>query len=57
MYGERDYDLERRKEAAHASLTRSGFVRDEFGHYDDPNNILRSGAYIDPRTGAVHRDM
>lgn len=40
-----------------AYLRRQGFVRDQYGHYDDPNNVTRTGAYIDPTTGQIHRDM
>ena len=56
-YYDNDWDRERRISQADASLRRQGFVRDAYVHYDDPNNVTRTGAHIDHSTGAIHRDM
>lgn len=38
-------------------LRSSGFVRNEFGHYEDPDDVTRTGAWVDPTTGRINRDM
>ena len=48
---------ERLRGEADSHLRRSGFVRDEYGHYSDPSNPTRTGAWVDPYTGQICRDM
>lgn len=50
------YDNKERRERADYDLRNEGFVRDEFGHYDDPSNPCRTGAYVDSK-GRIHYDM
>lgn len=50
------YNRREMRERADYDLRSRGLVRDEFGHYDDPNDPCRTGAYIDPE-GNIHYDM
>ena len=55
-----DRDDSRRQEDRYResvrSLERSGFRRNEYGHFDDPDRPERTGCHID-RDGTIHRDM
>lgn len=56
-YYSNNEELERRKAKSDSFLRSTGMVRDEYGHYDDPDKPWRTGAYIDKSTGEIHRDM
>lgn len=54
----REDDSVEAKKAKNASYLRSlGYRENEYGHWDDPNNVIRTGKWIDPRTGEIHSDM
>lgn len=50
-------DREARYENARRDLEKIGFTVDSTGHFVDHDRPERTGGYIDPRTGEVHRDM
>lgn len=56
-YYNNDDKLDRRRAESDRFLRSTGLVRNEYGHYDDPDKPWRTGAYIDPYTGQIHRDM
>lgn len=46
-----------KREQTDYNLRNRGLVRDEFGHYDDPNDPCRTGGgYVD-ENGRFHVDM
>ena len=58
MYKDYDDDYERRekREQTDYDLRNRGLIRDEFGHYSDPNSPWRTGGYVDD-DGRFHADM
>lgn len=56
-YYNNDDELDKRRAESDRFLRSTGLVRNEYGHYDNPDKSWQTGAWIDPSTGKIMRDM